>query len=133
MPIDRELFKRETDILVKRLNDGIYLGKNGQDDRSIEALTDVIISAGRLMQRDPAIGKALGFDRTILVAKGYQLKAYAHKMEVEPEHREQILQEVGRIARGDISYENPYLAEIYDAFREWVETDETGNFYTRPK
>jgi hypothetical protein len=133
MPIDIEVFKQETDNLVNGLYQSMDLGKNGQYDKAIESLTDVIISAGRLMQRDPAIGKLLRLDTTLLVAKGYQLKAYVHKMEAEPEHREQIVQEMGRIAQGDIGFKNPYFAEIADALREWEATSERGDFYTIPR
>ena len=85
------------------------------------------------MGRDSEIGRKLRLDRTILVAKGFQLKAYMHKIETKLEHKEQILQEMGKIARGNISFENPYFVEISDALREWKETSERGDFYTRPR
>ncbi len=48
MPIDVDLFKKETSILIEGLENGINLGADGHYDKSIEMLTNTIISAGRL-------------------------------------------------------------------------------------
>jgi len=133
MPIDLDVFKKETDMIVSGLYQGIELGKNEKYDKAIESLAYAIISADKLMRIDPGIGKALRLDRTILVAKGLQLKAYVHKMEDEPENIEQIKEEIGSIAQGDLSFGNPYFAEIYGALEEWQEASKRGDFYTRPR
>jgi hypothetical protein len=128
MPIDVDLFKKETSILIEGLGNGINLCAEGHYNKSIEMLTDSIISAGRLFKRDSAVGKALRLDKTILVAKGYQLKAYLAKMDAKPEDSSLILEKIG-----DMSFENPYFLEIANALKEWAETSERGNFYSRPR
>jgi hypothetical protein len=133
LPIEIKVFEQEAYNLVKGLYDSIDFVNNGKYDRSIESLTDVIISSGRLMQRDPEIGKLLRLDRTILVAKGFQLSSYVNKMDVEPENREQIVQKMRGIAQGDITFDNPHFSEIIDALNEWEETSERGDFYSRPR
>ena len=131
MPIKIDLFKKEGNNLLNALEEGINFGKLGQYDKAIEKLTEAIISAGLLMKKDPKIGKLLRLDDTILVAEGYQLKAYSHKLKSEPRKKQRILEEMVRIARGNLDFDNPYLVKIKEALDELTETNMQGDFYTR--
>ncbi len=133
MPIDVTLFKTEITYVAEGLERAMDLGKQGHHDEAIRSLTDVIISAGRLLQRDEGVGRALRLDRTILVAKGFQLKAHIMKLDAEPEHADEIAARMYEIAKGDLSVDNPHMAEIMSALSEWKDTSERGDFYTRPR
>jgi hypothetical protein len=50
-----------------------------------------------------------------LASKGFQLKAYQGKMDAHPENRVQYLREMGKIAKGNLNYDNPYVVSIFDA------------------
>ncbi|MBI2138232.1 hypothetical protein HYU13_01460 [Candidatus Woesearchaeota archaeon] len=134
MPIEVNLYITEMGYVTKGLERAIEMGKQGgQQDKVVSQLTEVIISAGRVLQKDQGVGWMLRLDKTILVAKGYQIKAYLEKLEGEPENADKIMERMGKIARGGISFDNPYFAEIMRAMDEWEETSDRGDFYTRPR
>lgn len=131
MSIDIDLFKKESENLIGSFDRAMDYIKNRKYDKAINELDEVIISAGLLTQKYPEVGGALRLDKTILVAKGYQLECYALKLKDNPKRIIGITREMAIIARGNIDFANPYFKKIVSNLKEWNETSERGDFYTR--
>jgi hypothetical protein len=93
-------------------------GRRGDYDTTIRLLSDVRISAGLLMQKDPEMARMMALDVIDLVSQGYQLKAYAFKLENDPGNSE-ARQSMERIARGELSYSNPHVRRVMQTLEEW--------------
>jgi hypothetical protein len=121
MGIDIKTFQREGMEIVRGIEEGGKLGRRGDYYGSLQHFRDAQISAGVLLERDSKIGKMLGMDKLILLAKTYQLKAYLEMFEGESDEaqRKKIINEMGKIARGDITRENPYCNEILQALEQY--------------
>ena len=128
MSTDLEVISEVYDGLVE----GIMFYTGGQYDGGIDKLRDVIISAGLAMQQDPELGEACEFGRAILVAKGYQLSAYADKAAgARPEQGLEIRGKMEQIARGELNPGNSYFWEIIEALEDWGQPIGADDFYHR--
>jgi hypothetical protein len=134
MPIPVDEFIQEASNLANRFEEGVELGRSENYHEAIRCLDEAIISAGLLLTRDQQLGRRMRLDKTILVAKGCQIKAYTHMITEtdDPQTQMQLVQDAEKIARGRLNRSNPYLNEIIDAMNEWGECEERGDFYTRP-
>jgi hypothetical protein len=133
MGIDIETFKKEGYNVADNLERAMVLGRERHYPQAIDCFTDVIISAGLLMQKDSEVGRLMRLDRTILVAKAYQLKSYISMIREEPQRGNEILIKMRNIAMGNLTSNNPYFVELIEAMQEWAEHDGKGDFYTRPR
>ncbi len=116
MGLDIELAEREIKLLAEAFENGMREGKEGRYDDAVYSLNMALISAGRMMNRDPAVGRELKLDKVMLVIKGFQLKAYQEKLIHGQGERKEIFQKMRDIARGEVDEQkNPYAKKIFDA------------------
>ena len=119
MPIERRLLIEESWLLKENLTKALEFVKKRDTNNAINCLTDVIISGETILKKDYFLAKILNFDKILLVAEAYQIKIYFDKLILEEKNNEQIVNEMRRIARGNLDSNNVYYSEMSRAVRNY--------------
>jgi hypothetical protein len=110
IPID--IMENERNEISRGIREGAEYGARGDYNEALSCYDSVRIAAGRLVEIDREIGEMLGLDRMVLAAKACQLKIYAEMLESGSGNRREIVSKMGEIAKGDVTEDNPHMAEI---------------------
>ena len=95
--------------------------RNREYQKSIEKLTDAIISIGLLDKKDNDNKlKRMRLKDMMLVAEGYQIRAYFELAEENPSKWNEIEKEMIKIARGTPTDDNLYYNKMCEVLEEYI-------------
>ena len=119
MSINKKIFETEGHNICDSLINGAYI-----------LFQEAEISAGRLNNLDPKIGRMLAFDKLVLVARGYQIKALVEQIHQLDSSDTNAIQELNRklvaVCRGPFTETNLILEEMLKAMDVYTREGWTG-------